>query len=93
MIAVRSQPRQIEALSKNPSQKVGLAEWLKVKVLSSSPSAGKKKKNKPLDIYTSAGPVHLSVRNRKAFNMGLATKNGILFPCLPLPGCGMKTHQ
>jgi hypothetical protein len=47
-ILVRSQPRQIvlETLSqKKPSQK-GLAEWLKVKALGSSPSARKKRKNK-----------------------------------------------
>jgi hypothetical protein len=45
---VRSQPRQtvLETLSqKYPSQK-GLVEWLKVKALSSSPSAKKKKKRK-----------------------------------------------
>jgi hypothetical protein len=29
---------------KNPSQKIGLVEWLKVKALSSSPSTGKEKK-------------------------------------------------
>jgi hypothetical protein len=31
---------------KNPSQKIGLVEWLKVKALSSSPSTTKKTKNK-----------------------------------------------
>jgi hypothetical protein len=32
-------------LEKNPSQKIGLVEWLKVKAMSSSPSpAGGKKK-------------------------------------------------
>jgi hypothetical protein len=31
---------------KNPSQKIGLVEWLKVKALSSSPSTVKKKKKK-----------------------------------------------
>jgi hypothetical protein len=47
-ITVRSQPRQIvlETLSrKYPSQK-GLAEWLKVKALSSSPSVMTKRKKK-----------------------------------------------
>jgi hypothetical protein len=29
---------------KNPSQKIGLVEWLKVKALSSSPSTAQKKK-------------------------------------------------
>jgi hypothetical protein len=32
-------------MSKNPSQKKGLVEWLKVKALSSSPSTAKKKKS------------------------------------------------
>jgi ribosomal protein S21 len=31
---------------KKPSTKIGLVEWLKVKVLNSSPSAAKKKKKK-----------------------------------------------
>jgi hypothetical protein len=46
-IAVLSQPRQIvlESLSqKNPSQKRGLVEWLKVKALSSNPDTEKQKK-------------------------------------------------
>jgi hypothetical protein len=34
-----------DPISKNPSQK-GLVEWLKVKVLSSSPSTAKKTKHK-----------------------------------------------
>jgi hypothetical protein len=33
---------------KNPSQKIGLVEWLKVKALSSSPSTAKKKKKRKL---------------------------------------------
>jgi hypothetical protein len=44
---VQSQPGQIvprDPISKNPSQKIRLVEWLKVKALSSSPSTGKKKK-------------------------------------------------
>jgi hypothetical protein len=47
-IAVQSQPWQIvcETLSrKHPSQKE-LAEWFKVKALSSSPSTAKKEKSK-----------------------------------------------
>jgi hypothetical protein len=32
-----------DPISKNPSQKIGLVEWLKVKALSSNPSTGKKK--------------------------------------------------
>jgi ribosomal protein S21 len=31
---------------KNPSQKIGVVEWLKVKALSSSPTTEKKKKKK-----------------------------------------------
>jgi hypothetical protein len=40
-IAVRSQPRQIvhETLDQKPFTKKGLAEWLKVKALSSNPRA------------------------------------------------------
>jgi hypothetical protein len=40
-ITVRSQPWQMvpqDPISKNPSQKIGLVEWLNVKALSSSPS-------------------------------------------------------
>jgi hypothetical protein len=33
---------------KNPSQKIGLVEWLKVKAPSSSPSTAKKPKQKKL---------------------------------------------
>jgi hypothetical protein len=33
-----------DPISKNPITKIGLVEWLKVKVLSSTPSMGKKKK-------------------------------------------------
>jgi hypothetical protein len=33
-------------ISKNPFAKIGLVEWLKVRVLSSSPSTAKKKKKK-----------------------------------------------
>jgi hypothetical protein len=42
---VRSQPRQIvhETLSQKSFTKLGLIEWLKMKVLSSSPSTAKKK--------------------------------------------------
>jgi hypothetical protein len=51
-MVVQSQPRQTvcESLSgKNPSQKKKkLAEWLKVKTLSSSPSTTKKKKKVPV---------------------------------------------
>jgi hypothetical protein len=46
-IAVQSQPRQIvcETLSqKTQSPNIGLAEWLKVKALNSSPSNAKRKK-------------------------------------------------
>jgi hypothetical protein len=35
-----------DPISKNPSQKIGLVEWLKVKALSSSLSSAKKKKKK-----------------------------------------------
>jgi hypothetical protein len=45
-IVVQSQPRQIvcETFSpKNPSQKKGLVEWLKMQALSSNPSTAKKK--------------------------------------------------
>jgi hypothetical protein len=35
-----------DPISKNPSQKIGLVEWFKVKALSSSPNTKKKKKNK-----------------------------------------------
>jgi hypothetical protein len=45
-IAVPSQPRRIvhrDPNLKNPSQKIGLVEWLKVKALSSSPSTAKTK--------------------------------------------------
>jgi hypothetical protein len=44
-IEVRSQPRQIvhETLSANYQSQKGLAEWLKVKALSSSPITEKKK--------------------------------------------------
>jgi hypothetical protein len=37
-ITVGSQPRQVvhETLSRNPTQKIGLVEWLKVKALSSN---------------------------------------------------------
>jgi hypothetical protein len=50
-IAVLSQPRQIvvESLSqKNPSQKRGLVEWLKVKALSSNPDTEKQKTKKKI---------------------------------------------
>jgi hypothetical protein len=45
-IAVQRQPGQIvlETLSQKTLRKKGLVEWLKVEALSSSPSAGKKKK-------------------------------------------------
>jgi hypothetical protein len=33
-----------DPISKNPSQKIGLVEWLRVKALSCSPSTTKKKK-------------------------------------------------
>jgi hypothetical protein len=42
-ITVRSQPRQIvprDPISKSPSQKIGLVEWLKVKALNSSQNSG-----------------------------------------------------
>jgi hypothetical protein len=39
-----------DPISKNPSQKIGLVEWLKVKALSSSLSSAKKKKKKRSDI-------------------------------------------
>jgi hypothetical protein len=45
---VQSQPRQIvpqDLISKNPSQKIGLVDWLKVKAPSSSPSISKIKKH------------------------------------------------
>jgi hypothetical protein len=47
-ITVQSQPEQIvcKTLSENTHHKKGLVEWLKVKALSSSPSAAKKKKKK-----------------------------------------------
>jgi hypothetical protein len=47
MIVVQSLPRQtvLKTLSgKNPSQKIGLVEWLKVKSLSSDPSTTHKKR-------------------------------------------------
>jgi hypothetical protein len=50
---VRSQPKQIvhETLSrKYPAQK-GLAEWFKVKALSSSPSTAEKEKKKMAVIH------------------------------------------
>jgi hypothetical protein len=49
-LEVPSQPGEIvhKTLSqKNPLQKIGLVEWLKVKALSSNPSTGKKKKVGP----------------------------------------------
>jgi hypothetical protein len=47
-ISVQSQPRQIvcQTLSRKYTSQKGLAEWLKVKVLSSSPGSAKKKKKK-----------------------------------------------
>jgi hypothetical protein len=45
---IQRQPRQIAVetlFQKNPSQ-IGLAEWLNVKALSSSPSTTQKKKEK-----------------------------------------------
>jgi hypothetical protein len=44
-IAVQSQPGQIvhDPLAQKILQKIGMVEWLKVKVLSSSPSTTKKK--------------------------------------------------
>jgi hypothetical protein len=47
-IAVQRQPRQIVLTNlsrKTLSQKIGLVEWLKVKTLSSNPSAAIEKKN------------------------------------------------
>jgi hypothetical protein len=35
-----------DTISRNPSQKKGLMEWLKVKALSSSPSTTREKKKK-----------------------------------------------
>jgi hypothetical protein len=52
-----------DLILKNPSQKNGLVEWIKVKALSSSPSTGGKKKQsktKPLKVelrYESAIPL------------------------------------
>jgi hypothetical protein len=48
-IVVRSQPwanSSQDPISKNPNTKKGLVEWLKVKVLSSSPSAAEKENNR-----------------------------------------------
>jgi hypothetical protein len=45
-MAVQSQPQANswrDPISKNPITKIGLAEWLKVKVLSSNPSTTKKR--------------------------------------------------
>jgi hypothetical protein len=39
-----------DPILKNPTQK-GLVEWIKMKVLSSSPSTAKKKKKKKLEKY------------------------------------------
>jgi hypothetical protein len=36
-----------DPILKNPSQKIGVVEWLKVKALSSNPSTAKKKKRVP----------------------------------------------
>jgi hypothetical protein len=48
-IAVRSQPGQIvhKTLFPKTLHKKGLVEWLKVKVLTSSPSTGKKRQKNP----------------------------------------------
>jgi hypothetical protein len=62
---VQSQPRQIvlETFSrKYPSQK-GLAEWLKVKVLGSSPGTEKKKKK---DLGVVANIYNLSTQEAKS---------------------------
>jgi hypothetical protein len=42
----------LDSVSKNPSQKIGLVEWLKMKALSSSPVLQKKKKEKKERNYT-----------------------------------------
>jgi hypothetical protein len=54
-ITVWSQPWQIvhKTLKKKTLHKQGLVEWLKVKALSSSPSAKKKKKKRPVVFGTS----------------------------------------
>jgi hypothetical protein len=53
------------------SQKIGLMEWLKVKVLSSSPSTAKKKKGKRKS-YTCSFPLSVSVQvQRSTFGISL----------------------
>jgi hypothetical protein len=47
--------RSKDPISINPSQKIGLVEWLKVKALNSSPSTTKKKKKKYQHMGSMAG--------------------------------------
>jgi hypothetical protein len=48
-----------DPISKNPSQKTGLLEWLKVKVLSSSPGTTKKERKKVTTILIPEEPVQV----------------------------------
>jgi hypothetical protein len=45
-----------DPISKNPSQKIGLVEWLKVKAQNSSPSMGEKHKIKSSGHWSTFRP-------------------------------------